>query len=147
MAPPGELRVKAGVVCWQVKLCDPHLSTLEVRFSVSRRGAIQIDYLYLYLCHVKSDFLRKIMLFDGRLDETVKHTHKSTSSTKKFVILCHSMCTKKTHNERMFRSRQRHSQSTALAKDSARLKSTKALLTQREKAKTSQQTVPKSITD
>jgi len=33
------------VVCWQVKLCDPHLSALEVRFS--RRGAIQIDYLYL----------------------------------------------------------------------------------------------------
>ena len=45
MAPPGELRVKAGVVCWQAKLCDPHLSALEVRFS--RRGAIQIDHLYL----------------------------------------------------------------------------------------------------
>jgi len=30
---------------WQVTLCDPHLSTLEVRFS--RRCAIQID---LYLC-------------------------------------------------------------------------------------------------
>ena len=27
-------------MCWQVKLCDPHLSALEVRFS--RRGAIQI---------------------------------------------------------------------------------------------------------
>jgi len=39
------LRVKAGVVCWQVKLCDPHLSALEVRFS--RRGAIQINHLYL----------------------------------------------------------------------------------------------------
>ena len=38
--------VKAGVVCWQGKLCDPHLSALEVRFS--RRGAIQI-YVYLYL--------------------------------------------------------------------------------------------------
>jgi len=24
---------KAGVVCLQVKLCDPHLSALEVRFS------------------------------------------------------------------------------------------------------------------
>jgi len=48
VAPTGELRVKAGVVCWQVKLCDPHLSALEeVRFS--RPGAIQIDYLYLYL--------------------------------------------------------------------------------------------------
>jgi len=32
-------------VCLQVKLCDPHLSALEVRFS--RRGAIQI-YVYLY---------------------------------------------------------------------------------------------------
>ena len=31
---------------WQVKLFDPHLSALEVRFS--RRGAIQI-YVYLYL--------------------------------------------------------------------------------------------------
>ena len=47
----------------------------------------------------------------------------------------------------MFRSRQRHSQSTALANDSARLKSTKTLLTQRETAKTLQQTVPMSITD
>ena len=37
---------QAGVVCLQVKLCDPHLSALEVRFS--RRGAIQI-YVYLYL--------------------------------------------------------------------------------------------------
>jgi len=26
-------------------------------------------------------FLRKIMLFDGRLVETVKHTHKGTSFT------------------------------------------------------------------
>jgi len=31
------------VVCLHVKLCDPHLSALEVRFS--RRGAIQI-YVY-----------------------------------------------------------------------------------------------------
>ena len=36
--------VKAGVVCLQVELCDPHLSALEVMFS--QRGAIQI-YLYL----------------------------------------------------------------------------------------------------
>jgi len=28
-------------VCWQLTLCDPHLSALEVRFS--RRCAIQID--------------------------------------------------------------------------------------------------------
>ena len=56
MAPPGELRVKAGVVCWQVKLCDPHLSALEVRFS--RRGAIQIDHLFyllvILITHVES---------------------------------------------------------------------------------------------
>jgi len=43
--------VNAGVVCWQIKLYDPHLSALEVRFS--RRGAIQIYvYLYLYLRHI-----------------------------------------------------------------------------------------------
>ena len=35
------LRVNAGVVCWQLTLCDPDLSALEVRFS--RRCAIQID--------------------------------------------------------------------------------------------------------
>ena len=40
------LRVNAGVVCWQLTLCDPHLSALAVRFS--RRCAIQID-VYLYL--------------------------------------------------------------------------------------------------
>jgi len=33
------------VVCLQVKVCDPHLSALEMRFS--QRGAIQI-YIYLY---------------------------------------------------------------------------------------------------
>ena len=34
---------------WQVTLCDPHLSALEVRFS--RRCAIQIDiYVYVYSC-------------------------------------------------------------------------------------------------
>jgi len=44
--PLANYAIKAGVVCWQVKLCDPHLSALEVRFS--RRGATQI-YIYLYL--------------------------------------------------------------------------------------------------
>jgi len=40
--------VKAGVVCFQVKLCDPHLSALEVRFS--RWGATQtLPYLTLSL--------------------------------------------------------------------------------------------------
>jgi len=36
VAPSGErYEVRAGVVCLQVglKLCDPHLSALEVRFS------------------------------------------------------------------------------------------------------------------
>ena len=42
--------VKAGVVCWQVKLCDLHLSALEVMFS--RRGAIQ-NYVYLTLPNVE----------------------------------------------------------------------------------------------
>jgi len=36
----------SGVVCWQVKLCDSHLSAFEVRFSWW--GAIQIDHLYLF---------------------------------------------------------------------------------------------------
>ena len=44
--PLANYEVKAGVVCLQAKLCDPHLSALEVRFS--RRGTIQ-TYLYLYL--------------------------------------------------------------------------------------------------
>jgi len=51
VAPPGELRVNAGVVCWQVKLCDPHLSALEVRFS--RRGAVQIGHLFYIFLNVK----------------------------------------------------------------------------------------------
>jgi len=47
VAPSGELyALKAGVVCLQVKLRDPHLSALEVGFS--RRDAIKI-YVYLYL--------------------------------------------------------------------------------------------------
>ena len=46
--PLANYAVKAGVVCLQVKLCDPHLieRLIEVRFL--RRGAIQI-YVYLYL--------------------------------------------------------------------------------------------------
>ena len=41
---------------WQVTLCDPHLSALEVRFS--RRCAIQID-VYLYLNIIS--FLRSLL--------------------------------------------------------------------------------------
>jgi len=34
VAPSGErYEVRTGVVCLQVKLCDPHLSALQVRFS------------------------------------------------------------------------------------------------------------------
>jgi len=40
---------------WQVTLCDPHLSALEVRFS--RRCTIQIDvYLYLYIDSVQTEW-------------------------------------------------------------------------------------------
>ena len=51
------------------------------------------------------------MLFDGRLVETVKHTHRGTSFTKQFEIL--------------FRGAQP-------VYGDGRLKSTKALLMQRE---------------
>jgi len=46
---------KGRVVCWQVKLCDPHLSALEARFSW--RGAIQIHQLYLYLLVLLNNML------------------------------------------------------------------------------------------
>jgi len=54
--------VTVGVVCLQVKLCDPYLSALEVRFS--RRDAIQIDvYLnYLYLTFIIA--MEYVPLFD-----------------------------------------------------------------------------------
>ena len=50
------------MVCWQVKLCDPHLSALEVRFS--RRGAKQIDHLYLFIFNyeIQEDYVE---VFDG----------------------------------------------------------------------------------
>jgi len=51
------------VVCLQVKLCDPHLSALEVRFS--RRGAIQI---YLYLLQLTTHYL----LHNGRYTTNVQ---------------------------------------------------------------------------
>ena len=53
--PLANYAVKAGVVCWQVKLCDPHLIALEVRFS--RRGAIQIHHLYLYKLLFKNSLI------------------------------------------------------------------------------------------
>ena len=70
MVPPGELRVKAGVVCWQVKLCDPHLSALEARFS--RRGAIQIDHLYLY----RFTFFHKLQSAVTTTTQTVMYVHQ-----------------------------------------------------------------------
>jgi len=52
------------VVCLQVKLCDPHLSALEVRFS--RQGAIQI---YVYLClHIAAMTLPTVHLFENIYD-------------------------------------------------------------------------------
>jgi len=46
---------------------------------------VSLKHQRLQFCHVglKSHFLRKIMLFDGRLVETVKHTHKGTSFTNR----------------------------------------------------------------
>jgi len=58
----------AGVVCWQLTLCDPHLSALEVRFS--RRCAIQIDvYLYLYL-YIGASVARIRRIFDLVITDT-----------------------------------------------------------------------------
>ena len=45
---------------WQLTLCDPHLSALEVRFS--RRCAIQIDvYLYLYDSVCGADTMTRVI--------------------------------------------------------------------------------------
>ena len=85
MASSGELyAVKAGVVCLQVKLCDPHLSALEVRFS--RRGAIQI-YVYLTFTFIQnlplqimsytfirnsfSYYLMPKMPYDGKVEKMI----------------------------------------------------------------------------
>ena len=69
----------------------------------------------LAVCHVKSHFLRKITLFDGRLVEIVKHTHKGTSFTKQYLKF-YSVG---------------HSQSTAIDNGSARLSQQRHLM-QRE---------------
>ena len=62
VAPSGELRGKGRCgVCLQVKLCDPHLSALEVRFS--RRGATQI-YVYVYHCHHHHAYSLCLLLFN-----------------------------------------------------------------------------------
>jgi len=46
--------VKADVVCLQVKLCDLHLSALEMMFS--RQGAIQIFYLLPILTYTNKQY-------------------------------------------------------------------------------------------
>ena len=57
---------------WQVTLCDPHLSALEVRFS--RRCAIQIDvYLYLTLPCVACCKLNAILSACVWLDNRSQH--------------------------------------------------------------------------
>ena len=64
MAPSGEhYEVKAGVVCLQVKLCDSHLSALEVMFS--RQSAIQI---YVYLTLTSKVIVYVTALFTESLD-------------------------------------------------------------------------------
>jgi len=35
MPPLSNYAVKAGVVCWQVKLCDPHLLTLPIFSAIT----------------------------------------------------------------------------------------------------------------
>ena len=64
----------------QVKLRDPHLSALEVKFS--RRGAKQIYvYLYLYL------YLRQALLDVGSFS-TSNHSHVSTLFGVRVVTFC-----------------------------------------------------------
>jgi len=48
----------------QVKLCDPHLSALEVRFS--RRGTIQI-YVYLYVYFYKQPYSNALLTPTNRV--------------------------------------------------------------------------------
>jgi len=67
--------------CWQVTLCDPHLSALEVRFS--RRGAIQIDvYLILSYRCVYHMLLtsRKFMTYS--IPEVQAHNHRHEYCTQ-----------------------------------------------------------------
>jgi len=53
----------------QVKLCDPHLSTFEMKFS--RRGAIQI-YVYVYL-YLYGAFRAENHAFNSRSDYRTGH--------------------------------------------------------------------------
>ena len=77
---------------WQVTLCDPHLSALEVRFS--RRCAIQID-VYLTLPYIQyllilGTFLNTsslVTLSIQLLLSILLHIHISKASN-----LCLSIC-------------------------------------------------------
>jgi len=85
--PLANYAVKAGVVCLQVKLCDPHLSALEVRFS--RRDAIQIIYVYLYLYHSYTAINNTIPVCKLSICRTHRHnTHNAWWSHTKEIPPC-----------------------------------------------------------
>jgi len=67
--------VKAGVVCLQVNLCDPHLSSLEVVLTM--RCYTNLRFPYLSQCYIsmtggllkkKFKFVLKSMHFPSSLD-------------------------------------------------------------------------------
>ena len=80
---------------WQVTLCDPHLSTLEVRFS--RRCSIQIDvYLTLHkmlysrsLCYYNSDCVYAHVQEYWPLSQSASIT--SFTLRTAWVIVCRSV--------------------------------------------------------
>jgi len=55
------------VVYLQVKLCDPHLSALEVRFS--RRGAIQIYTFTFIFTFMSADLRLPILKFSFQVGD------------------------------------------------------------------------------
>ena len=81
--------VKAGVVCLQVKLCDPHLSALEVRFS--RRGAIQI-YVYLTLLWLRSVSKCSTVIFFHPWFALAAISLMLTAMTMKVNLMCVLHC-------------------------------------------------------
>ena len=67
--------------CWQVTLCDPHLSALEVRFW--RRGAIQIDVYLTYLTSLNLSIGLALLCRCVNWGPTTSQTHNNT------YILCY----------------------------------------------------------
>ena len=73
-----------------IKLCDPHLSALEVRFS--RRGTIQI-YVYLYLYSKFDGYERKSakdknqLAQDRRKDAKVREGSKVGTSIYRINLI------------------------------------------------------------